>query len=149
MRKLTNLKVLNLSVSLSKLFGHQEKENRYLDFISALTNLEHLDLSYNISLVCLPQSIGNLKRLRTLNLGHCEHLRFLPKSIVGATGLKSVVLNGCLQMLIDQAHSLLHYSLTLPLFKVRADDVGAHSNLHLLEGENVTELHIVSLENEG
>ena len=82
-----------------------------------------------------------------MNLDHCERLKFLPKSIGSATGLKSLVLDGCLEELIDQAHSLLHYSLTLPLFKVRADDVGAHSNLHLLEGENATELHIVSLEN--
>ena len=58
------------------------------------------------------------------------------------------MLDGCSDELIDQAHSLLHYSLTLPLFKVRAgDDVSAHSNLHLLEGENVGELNIVSLEN--
>jgi len=73
---------------------------------------------------------------------------YLPKSICGASGLKSVLLNGCSDELMDQAHSLLHYSLTLPLFKVRAgDDVSAYSNLHLLEGENVGELNIVSLEN--
>jgi hypothetical protein len=48
---------------------------------------------------------------------------------------------------LDKASSLLHYSLSLPLFKVRADGVSGHSNLHLLEGGNVGELHIVSLEN--
>jgi hypothetical protein len=49
--------------------------------------------------------------------------------------------------LVDQASSQLHYSVSLPLFKVQSDDVNGHSNLHLLEGENVRKLHIVSLEN--
>ena len=93
------------------------------------------------------EGIGNLKRLHTLDLQYCRGLRSLPESIGGATGLKSVLLDGCSHKLIDQAHSLLHYSLTLPLFKVHGDDVSAHSNLHLLEGENVAELHIVFLGN--
>jgi len=64
-------------------------------------------------------------------------LKSIPESTGGATGLKSILLDGCSDELMDQAHSLLHCSLTLPLFKVRADNVSAHSNLHLLEGENV------------
>ncbi|CAL4990932.1 unnamed protein product [Urochloa decumbens] len=141
MRNLTNLKCLNLSSSVSQLFDER------IDFIGTLMNLEYLDLSFNIGLKYLPESISNLKRLHTLNLKCCKQLKCLPESIGGATGLKSVLLDECSQELMDQASSLLHYSLTLPIFKVRADDACAHSNLHLLEGENVDALHIVALEN--
>jgi hypothetical protein len=41
----------------------------------------------------------------------------------------------------------VHFSQTLPEFKVRADDGNGGSNLHLLEGINVSELRISSLEN--
>ncbi|XP_034568662.1 uncharacterized protein [Setaria viridis] len=163
MRNLTNLKVLKLE---DFLFGRSTN----LNFVATLTNLEHLDLrdngfehlpegignlkrlrTLNLKscglLKSLPESIGNLKRLHTLDLNNCIVLESLPESIGCATGLKSVLLNGCPHKLIDQAGSLLHYSLTLPLFKVHADDVSAHSNLHVLEGENVGELHIVCLEN--
>ncbi|XP_034568628.1 uncharacterized protein [Setaria viridis] len=135
---LTNLKVLKLKCFLGPL---------PMWSIRTLTNLEHLDLSWN-GFEYLPECIGNLKRLHTLNLEYCRKLMTLPESIGCATGLKSVLLDGCRHELMDQASSLLHYSLTLPLFKVRADDVSAHSNLHVLEGENIIgELHIVSLEN--
>uniref|UniRef100_K3ZHB4 NB-ARC domain-containing protein n=1 Tax=Setaria italica TaxID=4555 RepID=K3ZHB4_SETIT len=139
MRNLTNLKVLKLRYCFIE-------RSTCLNFIGTLTNLEHLDLSWN-RFEYLPESIGNLKRLHTLNLENCQMLKSLPKSISCATGLKSVLLDGCPHKLMDQASSLLHHSLTLPLFKVRADDVSSHSNLHVLEGENVGELRIVSLEN--
>jgi Leucine-rich repeat (LRR) protein len=144
MKNLTNLKVLDLACSLH---GYFDVENDgFLDFIGTLTNLEHLDLSRN-ELKYVPESIGNLKKLHTLNVKHCNELKSLPESIGGATGLKSVLLDGCSHELLDKASSLLHYSLSLPLFMVRADGVSGHSNLHLLEGENVGELQIVSLEN--
>ncbi|CAN6197930.1 unnamed protein product [Urochloa humidicola] len=149
MTNLTSLRVLNLSsYSLHYLFDIRKNDNNYcLDFIGTLTNLERLDLSYNYKLEYLPESIGYLKRLHTLNLENCSNLKSLPESIGGATGLKSLLLDGCSHDLINQANSLLHYSLTLPLFKVRADDTNAHSNLHLLEGETISVLNIVSLEN--
>lgn len=117
-----------------------------MDFIGTLTCPEHLSLSWS-ELGYLPESIGNLKRLHTLNIEHCMELNYLPESIRDATGLKSLLMEGCSGKLIDQASSLLHCSLTLPLFKVCADDVSTHSNLHLLEGENIDKLCIVSLEN--
>jgi Leucine-rich repeat (LRR) protein len=145
MKNLTNLKVLDLACSLHAYFDVEN--DGFLDFIGTLTNLEHLDLSWNHALKYIPESIGNLKKLHTLNLECCSELKSLPESIGGATGLKSVLLEGCSHKLLDKASSLLHYSLSLPLFKVRADGVSGHSNLHLLEGEDVGELHIVSLEN--
>ncbi|CAO2145154.1 unnamed protein product [Urochloa humidicola] len=145
MTSLTNLKVLDLACSLHGYFD-VENNDGYLDFICTLTNLEHLDLSRN-ALGYLPENIGNLKRLHALNLQMNFVLKSLPESIGGVPGLKSVLLNGCSQELMDQASSLLHYSLTLPLFKVRPDNVRGHSNLHLLEDDNPVELDIVSLEN--
>ncbi|CAN6221583.1 unnamed protein product [Urochloa humidicola] len=149
MTNLASLRVLVLSsYSLQKLFDIRKNDNNYcLDFIGTLTNLERLDLSYNDALEYLPESIGYLKRLHTLNLEYCRNLKSLPESIGGAIGLKSLRLDRCSHDLINQANSLLHYSLTLPLFKVRADDVNAHSNLHLLKDETISVLNIVSLEN--
>ena len=147
MKSLTSLKVLYLSGCLKRCFD-VKKNDAYLDFIGTLTNLEHLDLSSNGELEYLPESIGNLKRLHTLNLRNCSGLMSLPVSISGATGLKSLVLDGCSHEVMDQATSLLHYSLTLPLFKVRADDISGYSNLHQLQGESdIGGLNIVSLEN--
>ncbi|XP_062195225.1 putative disease resistance protein RGA1 [Phragmites australis] len=145
MRNLTNLKYLNLSHSLSGLLVI-EIYGTIVDLFDTLTNLEHLDLSLNRTLLYLPESIGNLKKLRTLDLSGCSALKSLPES-VGAIGLKSLLMEGCSDELIDQANSRLHYSLILPLFKVRADHVSACSNLNMLEGVNVGELRIRGLEN--
>jgi Leucine-rich repeat (LRR) protein len=137
LRNLTNnLKYLSL----------RAKQLRCCDFIATLTNLEHLDLSCNFELANLPESIGNLKRLHTLDLSRCIQLTFLPESI-GTLGLKSLVLDGCSDALLDQASSLVNYSQTLPMFKVSADEVNGCSNLHLIQGIHVSELRIRSLEN--
>ncbi|CAD6255978.1 unnamed protein product [Miscanthus lutarioriparius] len=141
---LTNLKhlsLVNLIISNSEGSG-----SNVLDWIGGLTNLEHLNLSYNFGLACLPESIGNLKRLHTLDLTSCSKLESLPESI-GALGLKSLVLDRCSYYLINQASSLVHFSQTLPDFTVRADDVNGCSNLHMLEGINVSELRIRHLGN--
>ncbi|WVZ50134.1 hypothetical protein U9M48_001420 [Paspalum notatum var. saurae] len=118
-----------------------------VDFIGNLTNLEALDLSYNVDLACLPESIGNLKGLRMLDLTYCLDIQSLPDSI-GVLGLKSLQLEGCLPKLMDQASSLVHYSQTLPIFKVLADDVSGCRKLHLLEdAHDVSVLRILCLEN--
>ncbi|WVZ50170.1 hypothetical protein U9M48_001451 [Paspalum notatum var. saurae] len=118
-----------------------------VDFIGTLTNLEDLDLSFSRRLTCLPESIGNLKRLQMLDLTYCRNLQSLPDSI-GTVGLKSLLLEGCSAELMDQASSLVHYSRTLPVFKVAANDTSGCRKLHLLGGaHHINELRILSLEN--
>nr|TKW30122.1 hypothetical protein SEVIR_2G014200v2 [Setaria viridis] len=133
---------LDLSSSIGQLkqlkyLTAPQMQNEVLpEFMTELSKLQYLNLNGSSHISALPESMGKLLCLKYL------------ESIGCATGLKSVLLDGCPNELMDQATSLLHYSLTLPLFKVRGDDVSAHSNLHVLEGENIVdELHIVSLEN--
>ncbi|CAD6255967.1 unnamed protein product [Miscanthus lutarioriparius] len=139
---LTNLKYLRLTNSII----HGRGSYVFPYGIGGLTNLEHLDLSYNCNIASLPESFGNLKRLHTLDLTECSELKSLPKSI-GTLGLKTLLLDGCSDELLDQASSLVNYSQTLPLFKVRADEFNGCSNLPLLEGTHVSELRIRCLEN--
>ncbi|TVU05792.1 hypothetical protein EJB05_48975, partial [Eragrostis curvula] len=146
---LTNLKYLALSRCMNECFGYVgEKSDRYIDFIGNLTNLEHLDLSYNRMLVYLPESIGNLKRLHTLDVSCCTELKSLPNSMQ-AINIKSLLVDGCSDELMDHVHSRFsNHSLTLPLFKVCADNVsGCCSNIHQLESVNAGELRIRCLEN--
>ncbi|KAL6590967.1 hypothetical protein ACP70R_050149 [Stipagrostis hirtigluma subsp. patula] len=144
---LTKLKYLNLSNSIGYPFSKPGKERDInVDFIGGLTDLEHLDLSWNDELVYLPESVGNLTRLHTLNLSGCKELKSLPDNIVAIT-LESLWVEGCSGELIDQANSLLHHSLTLPLFMVRADDATTRSNLQELKGVDTEILNIRSLEN--
>jgi Leucine-rich repeat (LRR) protein len=117
------------------------------DSIATLTNLEHLDLSWNFNLAYLPESIGNLKRLHTLDLSYCPRLKSLPESIGTSLGLRSLMLDGCSDDLLDQASTLVNYSQTLSIFKVRADYAKGCSNLHQLEDVDVSVLRIRSLEN--
>ncbi|XP_066342211.1 disease resistance protein RPV1-like [Miscanthus floridulus] len=142
LRGLTALQHLHISHS-----WHRYRSDLFDDFIATLTNLEHLDLSCNFNLAYLPESIGCLKRLHTLDLSYCYNLMFLPKSI-RTLGLKSLLLDECSDAVLDQASSLVNFSQLLPFFKVHADGgVNGCSNLHLLEGVNVSELKIRCLEN--
>ncbi|CAD6255971.1 unnamed protein product [Miscanthus lutarioriparius] len=126
---LTNLKYWGLRNSII----HGRGNYVFPYGIRGLTNLQHLDLSYNYNIASLPESFGNLKRLHTLDFTECSGLKSLPKSI-GTLGLKTLLLDGCSDELLDQASSLVNYSQTLPLFKVRADEFNGCSNLPLLEG---------------
>ncbi|KAJ1276569.1 hypothetical protein BS78_05G224200 [Paspalum vaginatum] len=124
---------------------------------SGLTALQHLDITnawYRKSAVWLG-NLTNLKYLSlskcgfsfTLDIRCCQKLKFLPDSITNL-GLKSLLLEGCLAELMDRASSLVHYSRTLPDFKVLADDVNGCRNLHMLEdAHHVSELRILCLEN--
>ncbi|CAL5011520.1 unnamed protein product [Urochloa decumbens] len=109
--------------------------------------LQHLELSECYSIRVLPESLCGLTQLQYLNLSYCRRLVRLPEAISAISTLKSLLVEGCSNEVIDQVYSRLHYSLTLPLFKVGADDLRGCSNLHLLEGVNVGELTIRCLEN--
>ncbi|TVU13177.1 hypothetical protein EJB05_40709, partial [Eragrostis curvula] len=138
---LTALQYLNIT------FNYLQSDGALSDdAMRNLTDLEHLDISFN-DLVCLPESIGNLKKLHTLNISHCSKLKSLPDCVSEIATLKCLLIEGCSDELIDHVTSQLPCSLTLPLFKVRVDDATACSNLPDLECVNVDDLRICSLEN--
>ncbi|CAM0880848.1 unnamed protein product [Alopecurus aequalis] len=62
---------------------------------SHLRVLQTLDLSWNIGLEELPESIGNLHSLKELILFQCWNLRKLPESITSLVMLESLSLVGC------------------------------------------------------
>ena len=63
--------------------------------IGHLNNLTSLDLSGCSSLVSLPERIGSLVNLTTLDLSGCSELRLLPECIGNLTKLTSLNLTGC------------------------------------------------------
>jgi Leucine-rich repeat (LRR) protein len=82
---LTKLKYLNLSGSL-----HNDRQaQKTIDHISTLTNLEHLDLSWNFFRY-LPSSLGNLKRLHVFDISGCKHLSSIPVSLKSIDSLDIV-----------------------------------------------------------
>ena len=73
--KLTKLRYLNLSMCLNPIFCYKKEERtKYIESISYLTSLEHLDLSHNIFLFDIPESLGQLSQLKTLNISGCVRL---------------------------------------------------------------------------
>lgn len=68
---------------------------RLPDAIGRLTNLHTLDLGYCHRLTCLPDSLGRLTRLRKLLLYGCFELICLPDSLGHLTELHELLLNGC------------------------------------------------------
>jgi Leucine-rich repeat (LRR) protein len=139
---LTKLKYLNLSGGLNN--ERQAKKN--IDYVSILTNLEHLDLSWNF-FPSLPESIGNLKRLHTLDLSGCRNLSSLPNSIGSIHSLELLVVNDCSKSLKDYIRKSGLRCNPLSHLVVRPNDGDSGSNLHQLEGINPSELQISYLEN--
>ncbi|XP_025822301.1 disease resistance protein TAO1-like [Panicum hallii] len=90
----TELKYLNLSGSLS----NKRQAEINIDFISTLTKLEHLNLSWNF-IPSLPESIGNLKRLQRLDLSGCTRLRSLPEGIGSIDSLHLLLVIECSEKL--------------------------------------------------
>ncbi|CAK9177823.1 unnamed protein product [Ilex paraguariensis] len=80
------LKILNLS--------HSHGLSRSPDF-SGLPNLNILVLKDCIRLVDVHESVGNLKRLVSLNLTGCKNLRQLPKEIGRLKSLEKLNISGC------------------------------------------------------
>ncbi|CAD6254769.1 unnamed protein product [Miscanthus lutarioriparius] len=68
------------------------KLERLPSSITALENLECLDLHWCSKLIELPEGIGNLKKLVVLNLQGCGKLRGIPKGIGQITRLETLEL---------------------------------------------------------
>lgn len=133
---LTKLQYLNLSMFMNPIFCYLP-EGETLDCfrsIECLSSLEHLDLSHNIFLVDIPNSLGRLNKLHTLHLSGCIRLKEIAKEITEMKCLKNIVLRKC--------PSLESYS-----FPVRTDDDEAYSsNIVQLEDVTCKKLEISCLE---
>uniref|UniRef100_A0ACD5YAW8 Uncharacterized protein n=1 Tax=Avena sativa TaxID=4498 RepID=A0ACD5YAW8_AVESA len=136
MGKLTKLRYLNLSMCLNPIFYHHQSQEESLQYIqsciSGLSSLEHLNLSHNSFLFDLPQSLGDLNRLHTLNLSGCIRL----KKVGEMKSLKFIALRNC-------------QGLESCKFVVRVvddDDTYSSSNIVQLEDVNCQELQISCLE---
>nr|XP_034599032.1 disease resistance protein RGA2-like isoform X1 [Setaria viridis] len=140
---LAELKYLNLSESLN---GRQLDSWGSNGSISIFTNLEHLDLSGN-DFFSLPGSIGNLKRLRTLDLSGCRNLSCLPESVGSIDSLELLLVNGCSENLKNYIRKSELKCNPLHHLVVRSNDDDSVSNLHQLESINSSELEISCLEN--
>ncbi|CAL5007166.1 unnamed protein product [Urochloa decumbens] len=141
---LRKLKYLNLSGSL--ITDRDEAAEYRISYICTLTNLYHLDLSYSC-ISSLPQHIGNLKRLHTLNVSGCTSLTSLPKSIGSIDSLEVLVINECSEILKDYIRNSGLKCNPFPHLIVRPNHGDSGSNLQQLKGVNTIELEISNLEN--
>ncbi|KAM0882534.1 hypothetical protein ACQ4PT_032234 [Festuca glaucescens] len=138
MGQLTKLRYLNLSMFLDPIFYYHQSHEDSVQFIGhcvrGLSSLEHLDLSHNKFLFHLPESLGDLKKLHTLDLLGCIRLKRLAKRIGEISSLKLIVLNNCRGLESCQ-------------FVVHVDDRQYNkSNLVQLEVVDCKELEISCLE---
>ncbi|CAL5017354.1 unnamed protein product [Urochloa decumbens] len=94
--KLTKLRHLNLGGCIGKIPSHNPaKINGLLWWICTLTNLEYLSLRENNSIYSIPETLANLKKLRTLDLSWCRSLQKLPASISEIESLKFLYTKEC------------------------------------------------------
>ena len=86
--ELDKLEVLRVQGAITHVGGH-------VDFAPATLNLQHVD-SYKTSVFrLLPESLGNLTSLRTLDLQWNTTLETLPESLINLTALENLDLTGC------------------------------------------------------
>jgi len=64
--------------------------------IGSLVNLRTLNLEGCYALTSLPESLGLLTKLRTLNLHGCNSLTLLPESLANLTGLEDLKMSHCI-----------------------------------------------------
>lgn len=132
--QLTNLRHLNLSMSLNPILYYKSEEDslEYIEScISGLSSLEHLDLSHNIFLRDLPESVGDdLTKLHTLDVSGCVRLKRVHRWMGELDCLK-----------LENCWGLESYQ-----FVVRLDPDYSSSNLAQLEDANYQELDISCLE---
>ncbi|CAL4981442.1 unnamed protein product [Urochloa decumbens] len=145
---LAELQYLGLSWTMHSIFGPDGSHEtfNFIDRICTLSNLEHLDLSCNCNIICVPESICNLSKLHTLNLLNCTRLARLPECIVKMDSLKILNVTGCSELDKSTLSRSKMFAL-LPHFVVHSDDGESSSNIGLLCHANPNELHISSLDN--
>ncbi|KAL6846922.1 hypothetical protein ACP4OV_022775 [Aristida adscensionis] len=147
--KLSELRYLNLAYRVDHIYKLLESDHMigsFLDRISTLSNLEHLDLSGSGSINTIPNSLCSLRKLHTLNLTHCFNLRKLPENIVDMDSLKFLIVTNCWRLDVFNMRTNVGL-IRLPHFVVRAVEGEQSSNLVLLKGVNPPELKISGLEN--
>ncbi|KAJ6397555.1 hypothetical protein OIU77_018548 [Salix suchowensis] len=101
---LENLKIMNLDCSSKLILSDFDFSNLPNLEVPNLDQLVELNLSFCTSLTCLPdsielaslpESIGELKCLETLDLSYCSKLASLPNSIYGLESLEWLNLQHC------------------------------------------------------
>jgi len=122
MRNLTELRYLNLSqCSTTAVLSVAEGLYIFLECISNLPNLEHLDLSFNAKFTRVPDCICSLRKLQILDLAYCEDLQSLPAALPEMDNLKFLNLENCSGLELLNVPTLNKHLITLPHFLVQAD----------------------------
>ncbi|KAG2640814.1 hypothetical protein PVAP13_2KG120600 [Panicum virgatum] len=142
---LTRLRYLNVSNSLHDI--PVDGINSILRSICTFSNLQHLVLSANFNIFCIPETVGKLTKLHTLDLRFCSNLRRLPASISEIDSLKFLDVTDCDMLDKSKLPRFSKCSVFLPHFFVHAGDGKPSSNLVELKDENPPKLEISGLEN--
>ncbi|CAL5067360.1 unnamed protein product [Urochloa decumbens] len=116
---LSELRDLNLGCCIGKISSsHPAKIKDLLGQICTLTNLESLSLCENNNICSIPETLGNLRKLHTLDLSYCNSLERLPASISEIHSLKCLKTEEC--WMLDRS--------TLPQYK-RSSKTSPHIGL--------------------
>jgi Leucine-rich repeat (LRR) protein len=121
--------------------------------IRKLKHLRYLDLSGNIEVKKLPDSITNLQNLQTLILSGCRSLEELPGDIKKLVNLRHLEIDGCGLTYMPLGLGQLTNLQTLSTFYAHSDSLSRHggsNGLQELKGLNKLrgELKIVNLGDE-
>lgn len=83
---LSEIRHLNLESCNAKIHLYPDESKGFLKRICTLTNLEYLNLSHNHSIYSIPETLGELRKVHTLDLSFCSRLKRLParKSEIGS-----------------------------------------------------------------
>ncbi len=84
---LTACQLIRLPATINQLVNLEELRLAYnliieLPDLSHLVNVQLLDLSFNVGLHNIPDWVGSLRKLRSLNLRHCSALHELPIALL-------------------------------------------------------------------
>lgn len=77
---------------------HKSNIENLSSSMSKLNHLRYLDLSWNIRLTTLPETICNMLNLQTLKLLYCYEFRELPVHIKKLVSLRHLEIDGCDQL---------------------------------------------------